>query len=169
MAFDMRKVPTLFAIIADFHNDYHTARDVSSKINRVDAVHTVHLFHDIGFAAAQRTEPWEYQRRRPRRSARRGGNTPRRVSLKVTLGIMPGSYGADEEGVLVGGVTADGCADKAGIKEGDRLMTWNGKKIGNIRDWMMLMMKHKPGDKVKVGIDRKGKKLTKTVKLDARQ
>ena len=38
-------VPVLFGIIADFHDDYHTPRDVSAKLNRVDAVNTIYLFH----------------------------------------------------------------------------------------------------------------------------
>ena len=60
--FMSKGVPWLFAIIKDFHNDYHTPDDVTRKINNVDAVHTIHLFHNIAFAAAQQSGSFEFQR-----------------------------------------------------------------------------------------------------------
>jgi Zn-dependent M28 family amino/carboxypeptidase len=70
LPFMSKRVPFLFAIIKDFHADYHTPDDVSWKINREDAVHTVHLFHDIAVTAATRTAPFVFS------SARSSG--PRR-------------------------------------------------------------------------------------------
>jgi Zn-dependent M28 family amino/carboxypeptidase len=65
-AFYAKRVPVLFGIIADFHNDYHTPADVSDKINQVDAVRAVNLFHDVGMVAATRTEPFVFQTARRR-------------------------------------------------------------------------------------------------------
>ncbi|MEO0481470.1 MAG: M28 family peptidase [Planctomycetota bacterium] len=59
--FMSKGVPWLFAIIKDFHNDYHTPDDVTSKINNVDAVHTIYLFHKIAFAAAQQPGRFQFQ------------------------------------------------------------------------------------------------------------
>lgn len=172
MAFEAKRVPNIFAIIADFHQDYHTPRDESWKINRTGAVHTVQLFAEIGMAAATRSEPFVYQKRRPRRASRqRAGAVAAggRAGLKVSFGIMPGSYDEDEKGVLVGGVVDGGAAEKAGLQEGDRLVTWNGKEIGDVRSWMGMLAKHTPGDRVKVGVLRDGKMLEKTVTLAARR
>jgi Zn-dependent M28 family amino/carboxypeptidase len=60
MAFMQRKVPYLFAIIADFHDEYHTPDDVTWKINREDAVAAIDLFHQIALTAAKRTAPFEW-------------------------------------------------------------------------------------------------------------
>lgn len=70
MVFMQREIPYLFAIIADFHDDYHTPEDVSWKINREDAVHAIHLFHAIAAEAATRTEPFEWKARESRRKKR---------------------------------------------------------------------------------------------------
>ena len=67
LMFYQKKVPILFGIIADFHGDYHTPRDVSWKINRVDAVHTIDLFEKIAFGVATNDKrfPFKARVRRP--------------------------------------------------------------------------------------------------------
>jgi hypothetical protein len=70
MMFGAKRVPWLFAIIGNFHNDYHTPDDAAWKINREDAVHTIALFHEIALTAATRTEPFEYEAQP--RAGRRG-------------------------------------------------------------------------------------------------
>ncbi|MEM9803505.1 MAG: M28 family peptidase, partial [Planctomycetota bacterium] len=69
-SFQRKEIPVLFAIIADFHGDYHTPRDVSSLINRVDAVHAANLFFEIALAAAQRPEAFAYVPPKSRRAQR---------------------------------------------------------------------------------------------------
>jgi hypothetical protein len=162
-------IPVLFGIIADFHGDYHTPRDVVEKLNRVDATHTIRLFHHLALGIARRAERFAHQKvgRAPRPDAnlpaadatppaesadeqpapRRGGG--------VRFGVMPGAYDEDaKDGVLVAGVTEGTPAAKAGVKEGDVLIEWNGTKIENVQQWMPLLQAGKPGDKVKVGLRR---------------
>jgi Zn-dependent M28 family amino/carboxypeptidase len=167
LPFMQKKVPYLFGAIADFHDDYHTPRDVASKINRVDATRTVHLFHDIAFAAATAAQAYRYQE--PGAAQEAGG--PSSVSLgemKVRFGAMPGNYEDSEPGIAIAGVTPGGSADTAGIQAGDRLLRWEGQKIVGVMEWMEFMVKHKPGDKVKVGVVRDGKEITIDVTLQAR-
>lgn len=47
LPFKGKGVPYLFAICADFHDDYHTPRDESWKINRVDSLHALDVFEEI--------------------------------------------------------------------------------------------------------------------------
>jgi len=162
-SFYQKGVPVLFSIIADFHEDYHTPNDVSWKINRVGAVKTVSMYHDITIAAANRAERFDFVKAERGQGAQRGpGN------IKVRLGIMPGSYSNDEPGIPVGGVSDDGPAAKAGMREGDRIVRWDGQKIGSIEDWMTLLAKHEPGDQVKVGVKRDGEEVTLDVTLEGR-
>jgi Zn-dependent M28 family amino/carboxypeptidase len=166
LPFMQKKVPYLFGAIADFHDDYHTPRDVASKINRVDAVRTVHLFRDIALAAA--TAPDGFRYLEPVAEAVGG---PRSVSLgemKVRFGAMPGNYDDSEPGIAIAGVTPGGSAETAGIQTGDRLLRWEGQKIVGVMEWMEFMVKHKPGDKVKVGVVRNGEEITIEVTLQAR-
>ena len=166
LPFMQNKVPYLFGAIADFHDDYHTPRDVASKINRVDATRTVHLFRDIAFAAATAAEAFRYQE-----PVSQDAGGPRSVSLgemKVRFGAMPGNYEDDEPGIAIAGVTPGGSAEAAGIQAGDRLLRWEGQKIVGVMEWMEFMVKHKPGDKVKVGVVRDGNEITIEVTLQAR-
>ena len=70
MMFMNKRVPYLFAIIADFHMDYHTPDDVSWKINREDAVRTIDMFHQIGLTAATHSGPFEWNSSQGRRRGR---------------------------------------------------------------------------------------------------
>jgi hypothetical protein len=73
--FYQKRVPVLFGIIADFHDDYHTPRDVSGKINRVDAVVATRMFTEIASSAALRAEPFHFKK------APRGRRPPQRARL----------------------------------------------------------------------------------------
>ncbi len=90
---------------------------------------------------------------------------PSRTGMKFRFGIMPGNYDDDQDGVEVGDVYEGTSAADAGIKPGDRLMTWNGKKIIDVQDWMKHMAPHNAGDVVDVGVLRDGKVIPIKVTL----
>jgi hypothetical protein len=172
-SFYQAKVPVLFGIIADFHDDYHTPRDVSSKINRKDAVETVYLFHDVVRAAALRGEPFHFQeagrgnRPSPRAAAESEEEPATRRAIGVRFGIQPGTYDENTQGIPVAGVTEGAPAAKAGIEAGDKLVKWNDDEIGDVVAWMQMLMKHKPGDEVNVTVDRGGVLKVFKVTLEA--
>ncbi len=83
----------------------------------------------------------------------------RETMPSVRLGIMP-TYGESKgEGYEIDGVTEDGPAAKAGMKDGDRIYQIGGKKIKNVYDYMEALRKYKPGDEIPVVIIRDGKKI----------
>jgi len=168
--FMAKQIPVLFGIIADFHADYHTPRDVSPLINRVGAVQTVDLFANIATGVATRPERFAWA------DTRRGGaqaerpNAPQREgegAISVRVGVQPG-YTAEGTGILIEGVTEDSSASKAGILAGDRLIRWDGQKIEDIYAWMDMLAKNKPGDKIKIGVERDGEEVTLDIELEGR-
>ncbi len=161
-SFYTKKVPVLFSIITDFHADYHTPGDVSWKINRVGSVKTVDMYHDIIVAAAERPERFEFVE-----STRSGARAPA-GGVKVRLGVMPARYDADEPGIPISSVSADGPAAKGGMLDGDRLIRWDGQKIADMQHWMELLGSHEPGDEVKIGVLRDGEEVTLDVTLEGR-
>lgn len=88
--------------------------------------------------------------------------------VRVRFGIAPGDY-SGEDGVLVGDVYPNTSAAEAGLKEGDLITKWNDTALKSVEDWMPLLSKHKPGDKVTVVYTRKGKQMEGTCTLKGRE
>ncbi len=74
---------------------------------------------------------------------------------------LASSLGLDEdEGALVSDVTSGSPADKAGIKRGDVIVEFDGKKIDDISDLTTLAAVTSPGTKVDVKLIQDGKQRT---------
>lgn len=71
----------------------------------------------------------------------------------------------DEKGALVADVTAGGPADKAGIKRGDVIVSFNGKQIDEMNDLPFIVGSTPVGTSVDVGVIRDGQKKTLKVKI----
>ena len=71
----------------------------------------------------------------------------------------------DEKGALVADVTAGGPAEKAGIKRGDVIISFNGKQIHEMNDLPFIVGSTPVGAKVDVDVIRNGQKKTFNVKL----
>ena len=73
----------------------------------------------------------------------------------------------NREGALVPQVEAGSAADKAGILPGDVIVSIDGEAIRKSHDLPIRVARHTPGDKVKIGLIRDGKRKTITVKVEA--
>ncbi len=69
------------------------------------------------------------------------------------------------EGVEISGVTNDGGANKAGLREGDIIVKVDNVKISKFSDLAGQLKAKRPGDFVSVTVDRDGATLNKKVKL----
>jgi serine protease Do len=72
------------------------------------------------------------------------------------------------DGSIVGDVTADGPAAKAGIKHGDVILEFDGKKIANSTELRNVVAETAPGSEVTVKVLRDGKEKDLTVTLGER-
>lgn len=71
------------------------------------------------------------------------------------------SFGLEEaQGALVSEVVKDSPADKAGIKRGDIILTFNGNEINILNDLPRLVADRTVGEKVEIVLFRDGKKRT---------
>lgn len=86
---------------------------------------------------------------------------------RVRLGIMP-SYGESDgkDGYAFEGVVPGGTAAKAGIKDGDRILSIGGRKCSDIGTYMSALSKFKHGDETVIVVLRDGKPLEFKVKLE---
>lgn len=84
---------------------------------------------------------------------------------QVTDDIAEG-LGLDKaRGALVAGVTATGPAEKAGIKAGDVVITFNGRNVAAMKDLPRMVADTPVGKEVDVVLFRKGKEVTVQVDL----
>ena len=84
---------------------------------------------------------------------------------------MPVDYGAfiTKEHAIDTAVAPGSPADKAGIKENDILLTWNGTPITETRGIQDFLETHNVGDEVSLAVLRNGVELERRVKLEERK
>ncbi|MBX3410188.1 MAG: M28 family peptidase [Phycisphaeraceae bacterium] len=184
-SFTAVNVPTLF-FFTQLHSEYHTPADTADTINVEGAVQVADLAYRIAYDAALRPEPFVFSEgggraRREREPQAATDPQPAPVAdpapsapavgglgTGVRFGIAPGDYSGDEPGVLVGEVFPDLPAEKAGLKEGDRMIKWNNTALTDVESWMPLLTAAKPGDVVTIVYVRDGKEMTTQATLIAR-
>lgn len=150
-SFYSRKMPVL-AINTGFHRDIHSPRDTADKINYQGAVKVLRLIERIAVDVATREDPVAYK-------------APKKQSGRPYVGILPGDV---ESGCGVQQVVPDGPAEKAGLQQGDVIVRWNDVAISSAAELLGEIRKHKPGDKVKLTVVRKGEKQVIPVELGQR-
>ena len=153
-SFQQAGVPILFAIIADFHDDYHTSRDVSELIDREASVEAIKLWYELARDMARRTERFELDST---------AGPMRAQPMRVRAGLRTREL--EDGGLEVVDVTKDGSADKGGILKGDRIVKWNKKDIATRAEFVEELRAHEVGDKVQVVVLRDGEEKTFYIEL----
>ncbi|HRG43075.1 MAG TPA: PDZ domain-containing protein, partial [Saprospiraceae bacterium] len=87
-----------------------------------------------------------------------------RVSMKVTLGIMP-DYMYNEGGLRIDGVKEDKPAAHAGLKSGDIILELGKFQVTDIQSYMHALNGIEPGSKVVIKYKRDGKIVTSDVQF----
>jgi hypothetical protein len=149
-SFYRKKIPVFF-FWTGTHADYHRPTDTSDKINVPGMRRIVDLAESVILDLASNPARPEYVQVASKSSPGAGKGGPK-------LGIMP-NYDEDKEGVLIGGVTDDGPAAKAGLKEGDLIVEMAGKAVTSLNTYMVIMAQQQSGQPIEISILRGGKKL----------
>jgi serine protease Do len=75
----------------------------------------------------------------------------------------------EDRGVEISSVTEGGPADKAGIKQGDVVLEYNGQAVEGMTQFQRLVHETPAGRQVKVGVWRNGAPVTLTATVEARK
>lgn len=150
-SFYMQGVPVLSAFTGS-HGEYHTPRDTPDTLNYEGAAKVAKFMGLVTRSLALRDKAPDYI------AQKAPAQGQRRARLRAYLGTIP-DYAEEVKGVKLGGATKGGPADKAGIKAGDIIVELGGKKIENIYDYTYAIEALKIGQKVKVVVERKGKRV----------
>ena len=169
------------------HEDYHTPTDTPEKLDYEGMA----LIADFMFAMLEATagerEPLDYvkldRRGRPIEEDNERAKEPEVGEAdgegegdfppdpgagrpKAVLGVFFG--GADDAGIIIGGVTPDSAAAAAGLEEGDVISVLNGQVIRSREDLLKILGSMEPGKKYSMEFLREGKKQKGSITPDAR-
>jgi hypothetical protein len=158
-AFYSEGIPVLH-LFSGMHDVYHTPDDDYWTINVEGGVQVASFAADLVYDLAMLPERLTYHQASQE-------TTSTRAAARVRLGVVPGSYDETERGLLIGDVTKDGPADKAGLTKGDRIVMWNGEELPNVFAYMQALGGHKPGDVVRIGVERDGETIEMEIELEA--
>ena len=99
------------------------------------------------------------------------GSVTSRPALNVSLydytSNNQSSNSKYEDGCYIVQIVKNGAADKAGLKQNDRILSFDGEQIQSTSDVKNVLKKHKIGDTVKMVVERDSKKITVNVTLQA--
>jgi Peptidase family M28/PDZ domain/PA domain len=137
MPFFRAGIPTLF-FFTGMHPDYHRPTDDWQKINANGAA-------GIARVAAGAVRSIAGAPKRP--DFHRAG--------RAYVGVRPGRGGS---GALVQKVMPGTPAQKAGLRDGDRIVAAGGKPINSWRDLQGLLGKARPGDELAIEVIREGER-----------
>jgi hypothetical protein len=156
MSFTPKRIPVLF-FFTGAHPDYHKPSDDVEKLDVGSTIRVLAVVTEVvaSLATAPERPPFAEPARDPHAAAPGSGGVG---GFGASLGTVP-EYGYEGPGVKLGGVTAGGAAEKAGLRAGDVLTAFGDLKIGTIYDFTNALRSGKPGEKVRLKVLRDGKEL----------
>ena len=169
-SFTAKQVPVLF-FFSGLHADYHRPGDTWEKIDAPGTVKLLALISDI--ADQLRAEARRPQFVRVNETNPHGGSTG---SSSAGGGSGYGPYFGSipdftelPNGVRFADVREGSPAGKAGLKGGDVMVEFDGKKVKNLYDFTYSLRARKPGDEVMVKVVRGTETIEVKVLLEARK
>ncbi len=142
--------PVLF-LFTGAHADYHRPGDTWDKTDAAGLAEVTGFAARVIDAVATLATPPAYARvAAPAGSSGRGGG------YGPFFGVVPEFGESERPGVRVGGVRAGSPADKAGVRQGDVIVTFGGLTVRTLEDFTFALRGRRPGDRVEVTVVREG-------------
>jgi Peptidase family M28/PDZ domain/PA domain len=163
MSFNSKKIPVLF-FFSGLHTDYHKPTDTYDKINAAGAVKVLSLVYMMADRMASEPKRLEYTEVQQPKSASAGSGG----GYGPYFGSVP-DFRDDLKGVLFADVQNNSPAAKAGLKQGDLLVEFDGKPVQNLYDFTYALRSKKVGDIVPVVVKRNGQDVKVNVTMEARR
>jgi aminopeptidase YwaD len=158
--FYAKDIPVLF-FFTGAHAQYHKPEDDANLIEYKGMVTVVNYVERVAEKILAMPSRAQFTRVNPKSSQIAAGG------FRVFLGTIP-DYSEEVKGVKLTGVIEGSPAEKAGIRAGDIIIEFGGKKVENIYDYTYALQEHKPGDFVTVIVLRNSNQVSMEVKLERR-
>jgi Zn-dependent M28 family amino/carboxypeptidase len=168
VSFAAKQVPALF-FFSGLHADYHKPSDTWDKIDAPDAVRLLDLVAEVTEQLREAdTKPQFVRVAATAHAGMAAGPVGGSSGYGPVFGSVP-DFGEQVKGVKFADVREGTPAAKAGLKAGDVLVEFDGKKIENLYDFTYALRARQPGDVVKVKVMRGDTPIEVTVTLAKRQ
>jgi hypothetical protein len=126
--FNRAGVPTL-AFFTGGHEDYHRPTDTADRVDSAGIDRIVRYATAIVTRVADGVEPPAFAKVEPQTRGRGA-----RDGMRLYTGTIP-DYATETKGLLLGGVSAGGPAEQAGLRKGDVIVEIAGQSIANVYDY----------------------------------
>ncbi|WP_346860936.1 M20/M25/M40 family metallo-hydrolase [uncultured Draconibacterium sp.] len=157
-SFYLQNIPVFF-ISTGAHSDYHTPQDDTELINFEGAKKVMDYSYALVENVANRDSALTFQEAGAKFQRSRGGR------FKVTLGVMPDFAGLEKRGMRIDGVTKGKPAYNGGMLKGDIITAIDGKKVGNIYEYMSRLKTLEAGETITVDVLRDDKPTVLIIQL----
>jgi S1-C subfamily serine protease len=158
----VKKIPVLF-FWTDYHPDYHKPSDDWDKVATDGLDRVISLVEETVVAlAGMEKRPTFVEVPVPVSTTAESGGE------RAYLGTIP-AFGEEVDGVLLSGVSPASPAESSGIRGGDVIVRIGELAIHNLQDMQTALETHRPGDRVKITVQRATNTITFPVTLGRRK
>lgn len=161
-AFYPRGVPVL-AFFTGVHEEHHRPADQAATLN-YEGLERVTKFA-AGLVRDLAAAPERPDHLKVAGSTNRGGA---RENLRVYLGTIP-DFASEVAGGKLSGARGGSPADKSGLKTGDIIVEFGGRKVANLYDYTYALDAAKIGQPVTIVVLRGGQRVEVVVTPEARK
>lgn len=160
-SFVLKGIPAVH-LFTGAHPDYHKPGDTADKINYEGLKKVADLVETLARRIADASERMVFVKPAPSAELPKAGKggTP-------YFGVMP-DYGFDGKGVRLAGVAPGSPAEKAGLQEGDLLLSINEQEFEDVKGYSAIFFALKPGMELTLGYERGGKRKTVKATLQSK-
>jgi S1-C subfamily serine protease len=145
--------------------NYHKPSDTYDKIDGNGLVKVAAVAKEVVEYLADRDTPFEYTGKMP--VADTAAPAKPKTIRKASTGSIP-DFSYTGEGVKIASVIEGSAGEKAGLLAGDIIDSMNGEAVKNLMEYSNALKKFQPGETVKLGILREGKKQVIAITLGER-
>ncbi len=155
-------VPALH-LFSGLHGDYHRASDRADKLDYEGLSDVASWVEEALIYLADNREPLRVTLANAPVAVAPQGTGARRASL----GTLP-DFAYQGEGIRVSGITPNSAAERAGLREGDILLSFAGERLTDLQGYSNILRKQQIGNTVQLVVLRDGVELEMSATLTAR-
>jgi aminopeptidase YwaD len=161
-SFYARGIPVLM-FFTGAHPHYHTPEDEALHIDAAGEARVLAAVYRVARALADADS-------RPGLAATADAPGPRGgEGYGPYLGTVPSFGEAELPGVLLQGVAPGSPAEKAGMRAGDRIVSFDGASVANLEEYAARLFAARPGQEVRIGLIRDDRRVEVVTTLGRRR